>query len=270
MKLYKSFAKVNIFLKITGKRDNYHELFSRFMKVSDLYDEISFQEKTAKGFTKETSAKQTSMSGFILLGNFNCEVEQNTIYKAYKALQEYTSSDALAKLIDKYAIKVEKKIPSFAGLGGGSSNAACFLKMCNNSLDLGLSLKELAHIGSSIGADVPFFIYDYNSANVSGIGEIVEKFDEEPLVLEINTPKIEGSTPKVYQCFREHFYKELSPEEHAKLALMSSKEILLTYTISDANDLFEPALQLYPELKNSYQKGYFFSGSGSTFFRIKP
>ena len=236
-------------------RGNYHELFSRFMKVTDLYDEISFHPKTAKGF--------------VLLGDFGCETEQNTIYKAYKALLEYTSSDALAKLIEKYAIKVEKNIPSFAGLGGGSSNAACFLKMCNNTLDLGLSLKQLAHIGSSVGADVAFFIYDYNSANVSGIGEIVEKFDEEPLVLETNTPNVEGSTPKVYQCFREHFYKELSAEEHAKLAQMSSKEILETYTIAEANDLFEPALQLYPELKESYQKGYFFSGSGSTFFKLK-
>ena len=255
MKQYKSYAKVNIFLKITGKRGNYHEIFSRFMKVTNLYDEISFQNKTAKGFT--------------LLGDFGCETEQNTIYKAYKALQDYTSSSALAKLIDTYAIKVEKNIPSFAGLGGGSSNAACFLKMCNNTLDLGLSLKQLAHIGSSVGADVPFFIYDYNSANVSGVGEIVEQFNEEPLALELNTPKVEGSTPKVYQCFRDHFYKELSPDEHAKLAQISSKEVLETYTVSEANDLFEPALQLYPELKSSYKKGYFFSGSGSTFFKLK-
>jgi len=269
MKQYKSYAKVNIFLKITGKRGNHHELFSRFMKVTDLYDEISFQPKEAKGFIKETSAKKPPLSGLVLLGDFTCETQQNTIYKAYKALQEYTSSDTLAKLIDKYAVKVEKNIPSFAGLGGGSSNAACFLKMCNNTLDLGLSLKQLAHIGSSVGADVPFFIYDYSSANVSGIGEVVEKFDEEVLDLKINTPKIKGSTPKVYQCFREHFYKELSPEEHAKLAQMPSREILENYTVSDANDLFEPALQLYPELKNSYQKGYFFSGSGSTFFKIK-
>jgi len=236
-------------------RGNYHELFSRFMKVTDLYDEISFKPKEAKGF--------------VLLGNFGCETQQNTIYKAYKALQDYTSSEALAKLIDTYAIKVEKNIPSFAGLGGGSSNAACFLKMCNNTLDLGLSLKQLAHIGSSVGADVPFFIYDYNSANVSGIGEIVEKFDEEPLNLELKTPNVEGSTPKVYQCFREDFYKELSAEEFAKLAQMPSKDILQTYTVAEANDLFEPALQLYPELKESYQKGYFFSGSGSTFFKLK-
>lgn len=256
MKKYKAFAKVNIFLKITGKRGNYHELFSRFMKLPHLYDELSFESK--------------KKPGFILLGSFSCETKQNTIYKAYEALLEATNSDALAKLIESYAIRVDKNIPSFAGLGGGSSDAATFLKMCNNTLDLGLSLNELAKIGSRVGADVPFFIYDYNCAHVSGIGEIVERFDEEVLEFETYTPKVLGSTPKVYQAFRESFYKELSPDEYAKLSVQSSKEILENYSVSDANDLFEPALHLYPELKNSYKKGWFFSGSGSTFFRLKP
>jgi len=255
MKHYKAYAKVNIFLKITGKRENYHEIFSRFMKVPELYDELCFEPK--------------EKAGFVLYGDFGCETEQNTIYKAYKALLEATQSDALAKLIETYAVRVTKKIPSFAGLGGGSSDAATFLKMCNNTLDLGLSLNELARIGSHVGADVPFFIYDYDSANVSGIGEIVEKFDEPPLQLETNTPNIQVSTPNVYQCFRKDFYKELSPDEYGQLSVMSSQDILKKYTVSEANDLFEPALQLYPELKNSYQKGWFFSGSGSTFFRVK-
>lgn len=262
MKKYKAYAKVNIFLKITGKRGNYHEIFSRFMKVPQLYDELSFEPKKKTGLTKETS-------GFVLHGEFGCKTEQNTIYKAYKALLEATDSDALAKLIDTYAIRVDKKIPSFAGLGGGSSDAACFLKMCNNTLDLGLSLNELAKIGSCVGADVPFFIYDYTSANVSGIGEIVEKFDEEPLEFETITPNIQVSTPEVYNSFRETYYKELGPQEHAKLSVMSSKKILEQYSISEANDLFEPALHLYKKLKDSYQKGWFFSGSGSTFFRVK-
>lgn len=254
MKKYKAYAKVNIFLKITGKRGNFHEIFSRFMKLPQLYDELSFEVK--------------DKPGFVLLGTFNCETKQNTIYKAYEALLDATQSDALAKLIEKHAIRVEKNIPSFAGLGGGSSDAACFLKMCNNTLDLGLSLHELAKIGSHVGSDVPFFIYDYNSANVSGVGEIVEKFDEEPLVFETYTPNVLGSTPKVYQTFREHFYKELAPDEHARLSVLSSQEILNTYSVSGANDLFEPALHLYPELKNAYKKGWFFSGSGSTFFRL--
>lgn len=255
MKKYKAYAKVNIFLKITAKRGNYHEILSRFMKLPHLYDELSFEAKNEPGF--------------VLYGDFGCETEQNTIYKAYSALLEETGSDALAKLIETYAIRVDKKIPSFAGLGGGSSDAATFLRMCNNCLDLGLSLNELAKIGSRVGADVPFFIYDYNSANVSGIGEIVEKFNEEPLDIETLTPSIEISTPKVYQSFRENFYKELSADEYARLSLMTSKEILQNYNIAQANDLFEPALHLYKDLKESYKKGWFFSGSGSTFFKLK-
>lgn len=255
MKQYKAYAKVNIFLKITGKRGNYHEIFSRFMKLPHLYDELCFEPKSTPGFT--------------LYGDFGCETEQNTIFKAYKALLERTQSDALAKLVDSYAIRVTKNIPSFAGLGGGSSDAATFLKMCNNTLDLGLSLSELADIGSHVGADVPFFIYDYNSANVSGIGEVVEKFDESCLNIETLTPNVQVSTPRVYQCFREDFYKELTPDEYGQLSVMPSKKILEELSISQANDLFEPALQLYPELKNSYQKGWFFSGSGSTFFKLK-
>ncbi len=256
MKKYKAYAKVNIFLKITGKRGNYHEIFSRFMKLPHLYDELSFE-------TKERP-------GFVIIGDFDCETKQNTIYKAYEALLAATHSDALANLIERYAIRVDKHIPSFAGLGGGSSDAATFLKMCNNTLDLGLSLHELAQIGAKVGADVPFFIYDYDAANVSGIGEIVEKFDEKALELETFTPQIKISTPKVYQTFREHFYKELDHDTYGKLSTMPSLEILQTYSISEANDLFEPALQLHSELKNSYQKGWFFSGSGSSFFRLKP
>ncbi|MBE0499580.1 MAG: 4-(cytidine 5'-diphospho)-2-C-methyl-D-erythritol kinase [Campylobacterales bacterium] len=257
MKKYKACAKVNIFLKITGKRGNYHEIFSRFMKLPYLYDELSFEPK------------KNALSRFVLYGDFGCETEQNTIYKAYTALLKETQSEALAKLIETHAIKVTKNIPSFAGLGGGSSDAATFLKMCNTTLDLGLSLHELARIGLHIGADIPFFIYDYNSANVSGIGEIVEKYEEEPLDIETLTPAIEVSTPMVYHCFRENFYKELSPEQYGQLSVTPSDEIMKNYSISEANDLFEPALQLYPELKNSYRKGWFFSGSGSTFFRVR-
>jgi 4-diphosphocytidyl-2-C-methyl-D-erythritol kinase len=255
VKKYKAHAKVNIFLKITGKRGNYHEIFSRFMKIPNLYDELSFESKT--------------QSGFVLYGDFDCETQQNTIYKAYEALLDATNSEALAKLIESYAIRVEKRIPSFAGLGGGSSDAATFLRMCNNTLDLGLSLNELAHIGAKVGADVPFFIYDYDSANVSGIGEIVEKYDEDALSLETITPTVKVSTPEVYTLFRESFYKELSDDEYGKLSVMPSKEILELYSVSEANDLFEPAIHCCPELKNSYHKGWFFSGSGSSFFRLK-
>ncbi|WP_345992467.1 4-(cytidine 5'-diphospho)-2-C-methyl-D-erythritol kinase [Sulfurimonas sp. HSL-1716] len=255
MKLYKACAKVNIFLKITGTRGDYHEILSRFMKIPSLYDELSFVPKTSEKFE--------------ITGNFNCETSQNTIYKAYMALKEYTKSESLTKLLRNYGVHVNKKIPSFAGLGGGSSDAATFLRMCNEVLHLGLSKAELAKIGTKVGADVPFFIYDYDSANVSGIGEIVEKFDEELLNLEVFTPDIEISTPKVYKTYRELYFDPIDGFKADKLKRMKSAEILKNFSIDEANDLFKPALHNYPKLKESYRQGYFFSGSGSSFFYMK-
>ncbi|MDD2357464.1 MAG: 4-(cytidine 5'-diphospho)-2-C-methyl-D-erythritol kinase [Thiovulaceae bacterium] len=255
MKIYKAYAKVNIFLKITGTRGNYHEIISRFIKVPSLYDELSFIPKIEGEFQ--------------IIGDFNCTTEQNTIYKAYLSLFEFTKNDTLIEFFKNYAIHVNKKIPSFAGLGGGSSDAATFLKMCNEILNLGLSKSELATIGAKVGADVPFFVYDYESANVSGIGEIVEKFDEEPLELEIITPKIEISTPHVYQTYREFYFDPLDNAQAEILKQMRSLEVLKNFSIEETNDLYKPALHNYPSLKENQRDGYFFSGSGSSFFTLK-
>ena len=260
MKIYKAYAKVNIFLKITGTRDNYHEIISRFMKVNSLYDELSFVSK------EDVDAKANE---FKIIGDFSCATEQNTIYKAYFALKNKTHSQALEKLMQTHAIKVTKNIPAFAGLGGGSSDAATYLKMCNEVLDLGLSLNELATIGLEVGADVPFFIYGYDSANVSGIGEVVEEFKEESLDIQTYTPKVEISTPKVYHVYRDDFYNPIDGFEVQRLKETKSIEVLNTMSPTEANDLFEPALQAYRELKQHYKSGYHFSGSGSSFFRVK-
>ena len=255
MKVYKAYAKVNIFLKITGKRDNYHEIVSRFMRVDSLYDELCFISKNTDEFK--------------IIGDFSCQTEQNTIYKAYKALQEATLSESLEKLMNKYAIDVKKSIPAFAGLGGGSSDAATYLKMCNEVLHLGLSLNELATIGLKVGADVPFFIYGFDSANVSGIGEVVEEFKEDILEFDVFTPDVEISTPKVYQVYRESFYAPVDGFKANELKKTTSLEVLQNMGADEANDLFKPALQEYKKLKESYKHGWHFSGSGSSFFKLK-
>ncbi len=260
MKTYRAYAKVNIFLKITGTRGVYHEIISRFMQVKNLYDELEFTPK------EETDAGSNS---FKIIGNFSCSTEQNTIYKAYFALKKATRSEKLEELMQKYAITVRKNIPAFAGLGGGSSDAATYLKMCNNVLNLGLSLNDLATIGLKVGADVPFFIYGYKSANVSGIGEVVEEFDEDLLNIETFTPSIEISTPRVYAIYREDFFSPIDGFEVQRLKTISSREALKSMSPSEANDLFKPALQEYKKLEDHYKPGYFFSGSGSSFFRVK-
>ena len=225
------------------------------MKLENLYDTLSFVPKQNENFE--------------IIGDFSCEIEQNTLYKAYSALNEYLHTSIVEDFMKEHAIKVEKNIPAFAGLGGGSSDAATYLKMCNEVLALGLSLEELAKIGLKVGADVPFFVYGYDSANVSGVGEVVERFDEELLQIETYTPKLEISTPKVYKSYRENFFAPISEQKAKELAKMPSTQILNTMMPKEANDLFAPALKEYEELEKFYKKGYHFSGSGSSFFRVK-
>ncbi|MEA3289720.1 MAG: 4-(cytidine 5'-diphospho)-2-C-methyl-D-erythritol kinase [Campylobacterota bacterium] len=251
----KSYAKVNIFLKIAGKRDSYHELVSRFVRVKNLYDVVSFEKGNFTEFTLE--------------GDFGCETKQNTIYKAYLKLLEINEN--IEELFENYKVVVKKNIPEFAGLGGGSSNCATFIIMVNELANLGLSKDQLSKIGETIGADVPFFIYEYDSANVTGIGEIVEPFDEEVLDIRTFTPPVECNTGKIFTSFRDKFYKEISIEDTNKLIAMKSIDILKNMDIKSANDLYAPALDNYPKLtpKNyGLPKNSFFSGSGSSFFYI--
>ena len=247
----KSYAKVNIFLKISNKRDSYHELVSRFVRVHSLYDTVSFIKSSRKAFD--------------IIGSFGCNLETNTVYKAYKLLEEYNGVEEFFK---NYSVKIEKNIPEFAGLGGGSSNAATFLIMTNKYCNLNLSKDELCKIAVNIGADVPFFVYEYDSANVTGIGEIVEKFDEDILNIETITPKVKCNTGEIFKVFRENFYKQISKEDANKLLKMKSTEILNNFDIKEANDLFEPAISVYSELKDYVKKDWYFSGSGSSFFKV--
>ena len=247
----KSYSKVNIFLKIVGLRDNYHLIASRFVRVKNLFDTISFIKKDVDNFSIE--------------GNFSCILEKNTVYKAYKELEKF---DEVKEFFKKNIVKIDKNIPEFAGLGGGSSNCATFLNMVNQACNLNLSKEELAKIGSNIGADVPFFVYEFDSANVSGIGEIVEEFNEESLNIEVITPKIACDTGKIYKNFREKFYKELNKDEVKELFVTNSKDILKKFSINEANDLYFSALDLNGDLKKFEKDNWFFSGSGSSFFKI--
>ena len=252
---YKAYAKVNIFLKIVGTRGNYHELVSRFMIVSSLFDTLSFVPKKSK-------------EAFELVGDFNCALEHNTLYRTFMVLKSHGFAKEVERVMGMYALQVSKNIPTGSGLGGGSSDSATFLKMLNDVGNLGLSLEEMMKLGSEVGADVPFFASGYESANVSGIGEIVEKFDEGIFEIETFTPNIKCNTSEIFRIFRENFYKQISKEEAKKLLNMKSLDILKTLDIKKANDLYEPALSLYPQLNDYAKDNWYFSGSGSSFFRI--
>jgi len=256
MHAIKAHAKVNIFLKITGHKDGYHTLLSRFMRVENLYDTITFEPCECERFTIE--------------GCDDIPLESNTIYKAYKALNEYTGDLDILNFFYKHKVVVEKSIPSQAGLGGGSSDAGAFMRLVRDVCNLMITTEELAKIGSTIGADLPFFIYNYPSANVSGFGEIVEKFEEAPLDLEIYTPSIGCDTTVVYKRFKKELFDKITLCSFMGWERLDSKSIL--EMIGDPivlNDLYASALIAYPELQEKEPNGWFFSGSGSSFFRVK-
>jgi 4-diphosphocytidyl-2-C-methyl-D-erythritol kinase len=140
-----------------------------------------------------------------------------------------------------------------------------FNEVCN----LGIDTPTLAKLGSKIGADIPFFIYNYTSANVYGFGEIVERFEEESLDMEIYTPNIHCSTPLVYKTFKMHLLDKLDIELFRGWDSIGSRELLSQVSPIEANDLFRASLIAYPELRDEVQDGWYFSGSGSSFFRIK-
>ncbi len=254
----KAYAKVNIYLKITGHKDGYHTLQSRFMKVNDLYDTIEFIPCECKTFTID--------------GCDNIALESNTIYKAYEALNKYTDNSKVLDFFTKYKVVVDKKIPVQAGLGGGSSDGAAFMRLVNEVCELNIKSSDLASVASKIGSDLPFFIYDYSSANVSGFGEIVEKFEEEPLELELYTPKhIPCDTTEVYKTFNKYLLQHISLTSFFGWNRLDSKTLLSLIVDPIAlNDLYPAAMVAYPAIEELQDReGWFFSGTGSTFFRVK-
>ncbi|MBN2823833.1 MAG: 4-(cytidine 5'-diphospho)-2-C-methyl-D-erythritol kinase [Campylobacterales bacterium] len=249
-----AYAKVNIFLKITGHKEGYHTLLSRFMKVKNLYDTIEFIPASCKSLTIE--------------GCGDIDTKTNTIYKAFIALNEYTGDLDILEYFYHHKVVVTKNIPSQAGLGGGSSDGATFMRMVNEVCQLGLDVDTLAKIGSEIGADFPFFIYDYESANVSGFGEVVEKFDEEALELEIYKPPFGCDTARVYKRFKKELLKDIKLSSFIGWNQIPSRELLSKIDALSANDLYKAALLEYPKLQEAAKEGWFFSGSGSSFFRV--
>ena len=153
----KSFAKVNLFLEVVGKRpDGYHELETVFHEI-DLFDTIELNVSPSKDSQKiEVECKK-----------LNILPEENIVYKACKAF--FSKFD----IKDSVFIKIEKNIPSGAGLGGGSSNAACVLKMLAKIYNIKNYFEELHPIATRLGADVPFFLKG-GTAIGRGIGEKLE------------------------------------------------------------------------------------------------
>lgn len=151
-------AKLNLFLHITGKQDNgYHTLQSVFTCL-DIGDTLTFTPQTSKKTITLTGAKGLTDT-----------LDDNLIIKAAQALRQYANT--LDIPITPIAIHLAKRLPTGAGLGGGSSDAAMTLLGLNQLWELGLNNNTLQAIGQGLGADVAFFVAGMPSAIAEGIGE---------------------------------------------------------------------------------------------------
>lgn len=255
--IFDVFPKINVFLKITGFEGSYHRISSRFLLAfGELKDTIEIKP----------------CSNFSLQGDFDCEKENNLIYKAIIELKNYLDSKKISSsMLECLSIEVEKKIPKGAGLGGGSANAGMCLVKINEFFNLGLDKKELQSIGAKVGSDVPFFISEYKSANIYGTGEIIHQYDEGECRFEIFTPDVFCDTKKVYLEYDKNI-QDQKPNLLKTLENTHTYKILSSYGRQELNDLLLPAINLYPKLariEKDLGKEWFFSGSGSSFFRFK-
>ena len=147
-------AKINLSLRILNRRpDGFHEIETLIALIS-LCDTIDIEKQNR--WIDFSCDDPTLSSG-----------DDNLVVRAAKAFFEKT------KIKSGVSIKLEKKIPHGAGLGGGSSDAAATLKALNQLFEAKLSREELASLGSTIGSDVAFFLYE-SAALCKGRGEIVQ------------------------------------------------------------------------------------------------
>ncbi len=186
-----SYAKINLFFEVLYKReDGYHEVRT-IMNTIDIKDKIVIS-KDKRDSLKVINKTEDPTSKIP-------DDKTNIVYKALELFREYTN------IKNKYSIILEKNIPSGAGLGGGSSNAANFLLLLNRLEGNPLNFEELLSIGENLGSDVNFFFYG-GSAICLSKGEVVEpipliKIEEYMYVvkpyLHISTKDAYGNLKKV-------------------------------------------------------------------------
>ena len=238
----KAHAKINWTLEVLGKRpDGYHDLRSIVLPVL-LHDVVNLEP--ADVITCETEGLDVPQ-------------EKNLAYRAAVALRNATGCGRGVR------ISIEKRIPSGAGLGGGSSDAAAVLNALNVMWNLDLSCERLCEIAAGIGSDIPALVMG-SPVLMEGRGEFVRRIDGDVLrelgveslpdadSIEVFCPGIFSSTPAVYREFKE-----------ADCGL-------------GPNDLQPAALRLYPEIADALArlegkglKRVTMSGSGSAVYGVK-
>ena len=247
-----SHAKINLGLYVLGKRpDGYHDIWTIFQEL-EFHDVLYFTKRDAP-LTLTTNHPTLPVG------------DENLVCRAARAFAQKTGCPT------QLAIHLEKQIPLGAGLGGGSSNAAAALRGLNQLFQVGISQKELAALGATLGSDVPFFLHG-GTAIGTGRGEQIEPLPDLPpcWILLIN-PRIHVSSAWAYKNI------------NLKLTNFPTKNNVFSQqhnAVTDAlrtleNMLEEPVISHYPiiaSIKNRLlEEGAEWanmSGSGSTVFGV--
>ena len=247
-------AKLNIRLKVTGRRDDgYHELVSIMIPI-DLFDRLELNETRKPGITLVCEGMPLPTD------------ENNLVYKAARGFFSLTG------LREGIAIKLNKRIPVAAGMGGGSSDAAATLLALNEMWSRPLSFHELCRTAVELGADVPFFLMG-KPCLAQGIGEILEPLKDWPKCWYlIVRPPVEVSTSWVYG--------------NLKLLLTTNEYDYIKQILNDApvsvsqileNDLEEVTSAAFPVIETIKKRliqagaqGALMTGSGPSVFGVFP
>jgi len=260
--ILRSYAKLNLYLAVLNKRnDNYHTIDTIFEKIN-LFDTIVLKSR------RDGVIRITSGSSLIPTDH------TNLAYKSAKLLQD------ICGITEGVDIKITKRIPVAAGMGGGSSNAATVLVGLNKLWHLRLTKAKLVKYAAKIGADVPFFVYDYHFARGLGRGDVIKplnRLKHLQLWHVLVVPKIKVATASVYKKWdflkKAGLTKPLSNGKIFPSALLMNDRLLIGKSLF--NSLEDITLRSYPEV-NSIKRALtalgaelvLMSGSGPTVFGI--
>lgn len=253
-----AFAKVNLTLDVTGKRpDGYHDIKSVMQTIS-IRDDIEIDVDTDKEWELSCTDDSIPCDGRNL---------------AWKAAEVYFS--ATGKSTTGLAIRITKRIPSQAGLGGGSADAAAVLRALNRHYDNPLSILALAELGAQVGSDVPFCVL-CGTAMVEGRGERLRKLPDMPdCCFVVCKPPFSSSTPELYKKLDESVIGRRPNNQAMESALLAGD---LEKVAENVWNVFDPIVT-QDHLELNYIKSIFNSygsiaqqmtGSGSAVFAIVP
>jgi 4-diphosphocytidyl-2-C-methyl-D-erythritol kinase len=225
-------AKVNLTLAVGAARaDGYHPLHS-IVAFADWGDEVSAEPADALSLSLEGEAAAPLRDD-----------PQNLVLKAAFALRAAAEKPELGA-----ALTLRKRLPTAAGLGGGSADAAAALRLLNGLWDIGFSTRQLAEIGTVVGADVPACVYS-RPLLMTGIGETISPLIAWPcLPAVIVNPGVPVSTAAVFKAFDQGEAAAL-PEPRPPVA--GDVASALSALAAGRNDLEPPAQALEPAISTA-------------------